>query len=37
MAQGLILLLPCTLSVMGIVVLIPVLPQLSSTYPITST
>jgi MFS family permease len=28
MAQGLILLLPCTLSVMGIVVLIPVLPQL---------
>jgi MFS family permease len=28
LAQGLILLLPCTLSVMGIVVLIPVLPQL---------
>ncbi|MBL8270874.1 MFS transporter [Steroidobacter sp.] len=32
MAQGLILLLPCTLSVMGIVVLIPVLPQLMASF-----
>lgn len=31
-AQGLILLLPCTLSVMGIVVLIPVLPQLMAQF-----